>query len=171
LLAIYDTNETGTIKNKKIKIEDLRQLESIGLPTNDFSGTIVRLTAGESIDAGETLYLGGVTAGTTGGRVYKARSFVNNTKLPCMGIAVTTQTTTGSSVDVLLMGTVEFSAFTFNDGLGATGDNGKVVYLSTAQGELSVTAPNVAGQQVQVLGIVISGKQMLFNPDYNIIQL
>ena len=54
-VAICDTS-AGSAK-KKARIEDIRKLESILLSSNDFSGTIVRLTAGEIIAVGDALAL------------------------------------------------------------------------------------------------------------------
>ena len=144
------------------------QLESILLSsTEDFSGTIVRLTAGvANIVAGDALVLSTVTAG----RVLKARANVSDILTPCMGIAVTSQANIGSSVDVLLTGIVNSASFPFT-----SSDIGKPVFVSASSGDLTTTAPSVANQKVQVVGIVIkvsfTVKQMLFNPSYNIIKL
>jgi hypothetical protein len=159
-VAICDTSAGS---EKKARIEDIRKLESILLSQNDFSGTIVRLTAGVAITAGDALAL----SRTTGGRVVKARANASNTLTPCMGIAVTSQANIGSSVDVLLMGIVNNSTFPFT-----SSDIGKPVFVSSNSGDLTVTAPSGPSHKVQVVGIVINGgvsKQILFNPSYNII--
>ena len=83
-----------------------------------------------------------------------------------MGIAVTSQANIGSSVDVLLTGIVNSASFPFT-----SSDIGKPVFVSASSGDLTVTAPSVSGQKVQVVGIVIDIDKILFNPSYNIITL
>jgi len=155
-IAMSDTSASDA--SKKVRVEDLRKLESVLLPTNDFSGTIVRLTANETIAIGDALALSKSVAG----RVVKARSITNSLLVPCMGIA-TTAASSGGSIDVLISGIANYTVFPFT-----SADEGKVVYLGTSLGDFTVTAPSTGGQQVQVVGIVITTDQILFNPSYNI---
>jgi len=80
--------------------------------------------------------------------------------MPCTAIALETGTGTKK---VLLTGYVR------NDGWNWTA--GGLMYVSTAVGELTQTAPAGSGDQVQVIGYAVSADVMFFSPNLTLVEI
>jgi len=80
--------------------------------------------------------------------------------MPCTALALETGTGTKK---ILLLGYIR------NDGWNWT--TGDLVYVSTAVGELTQSAPNGSGEQVQVIGYATSTDVIFFNPNLALVQV
>lgn len=122
----------------------------IGTNANDAATTqsvINQYVADETIATGEILrFVTSSDVGLTEGRVIKA-SATNLDDGECIGIA----NTGGSQGDTIQVITSGDASVLFGS-IPSTTDNGKTVYLSTTDGEATLTAPNSSGNSVVKLG-------------------
>lgn len=120
-------------------------------PSNQTAtGTIISLTAGETLALGDLLYF------KSDGKVWKAKAD-STTTIPVMGLALASASANGS-VSVLLNGIYR------DDSLYAWTVGG-VVYISAAtSGAGTQTAPTATDNVSQVVGIATHADRIYFNP-------
>jgi len=105
--------------------------------------------AGESLRNRSAVRLG------VNGRSYLADAD-STTTMPCMGINITATTAAGQNVSVLISGFVELP--------GNVWTAGAKLYVSTAPGALTHTAPTGVSDLVQEVGFAMNTTQIYFNP-------
>ncbi len=73
-----------------------------------------------------------------------------------IGFAQDAAAMAGDSIDVIVSGTVAIADAEW-DSVPTTGDVGKLVFMSTTPGNLTLTAPSTSGDIVQKVGLVAVG--------------
>jgi len=71
-----------------------------------------------------------------------------------------------SEGEILFLGLIKSDGWNWTTG----GGNG-MLYASTSAGELTQTKPVSTGNQVQIVGIVITETLILFNPNYVVVEV
>jgi hypothetical protein len=164
LTAVYTTSGmkntdqvaiVDSTTSRKIAVDDFRRLDTAPSASTG-SGTIIRMTAGTAITAG---YAVASTAGTLVVKHANANAGVNQT-MPAIGIALNNASINGG-VDVLIHGIAYFTLF-------PTFTVGSQVFVDDLSGLLSNTAPQAAGDMVQVMGICIATDKVLINPSADV---
>lgn len=117
-----------------------------------YTGAYVSLTYGESITAGEAVYL------ASGGSVMRADASTTATT-PCIGLAMETASS-GSHV-VLMFGIYRNDTFNWTS-------VGQPIYLSITTGALSQTAPTGTDEVIQVVGVATHADRMIVWPNMDI---
>jgi len=105
--------------------------------------------AGEAISARDAVRFG------TNGRIYRTDADAV-AYMPCMGIALDAASAAGINVAVLIQGFVELP--------GNVWTAGAKLYVTTAPGALSHTAPTGVDDIVQEVGFAVNTTQIYFNP-------
>ena len=113
------------------------------------------------IEAGDTITQGNLLYWDANGHLVRADADAA-ASMPAVCFALNS-TTSGHNALVLMQGWVYNSAWTL-----AEGDE---VFVSTAIGGLTVTAPSDSGDQVQVIGIGLTEDLLWFNPDYTVLEI
>lgn len=132
----------------------------VGLSSN---GAGLALTSGAAIAAGDV-----VSVDTTngGGRLVKADANGGGTLDSVIGIALDTVGSAGSNVRVAtVVGSLVTVTF---DSAPADGDQGKIVYLSTTAGVVTLTAPSASGSTVFRVGVLQNATttKIVYMPQY-----
>lgn len=126
-------------------------------PDSDHSGggLYASMTVGENVVIGEVLYM------KNDGKLWKADANSTST-MPIVAIALGS-ITADTAGNVLKMG------FIRDDSWGWT--TGYLLFASGNAGEMTETAPNTSGDQVQVLGYAVSAHVVYFNPSYVLVEV
>jgi hypothetical protein len=120
-------------------------------PTSSLSatGTIITITAGENLSAGDVLRIG------VDGKYYKANASYN-TGVPAVALAI-------ENISASYTGRALVKGYWLD-----TSKNyqvGKDIYLATVAGGITQTPPTSDGNQIQKLGIALTNNLIEFNPD------
>jgi hypothetical protein len=120
-------------------------------PTSSLSatGTIITITAGENLSAGDVLKIG------VDGKYYKANASYN-TGVPAVALAI-------ENISASYTGRALVKGYWLD-----TSKNyqvGKDIYLATVAGGITQTPPTSDGNQIQKLGIALTNNLIEFNPD------
>jgi len=119
------------------------------------SGICIEDTVGEAVSLGDVLYM------KSDGKWWKADADAATT-MPGAGLA-TEAKTANQECKILLFGFFRDDSWSYT--------TGGILYVSTAPGPPTQTAPTGSGDQVQVLGIAITATVILFNPSYELVEL
>jgi len=116
-------------------------------------GLKVFVTAGEDIGDHKLVYI------ASDGKCYLADASSVST-MPSMGLSCGAigEDITG---EVIIAGLISLPEWNWTRG----GENG-LLYVSTDAGEFTQTKPSTTGDQVQVVGIPITGTMIMFSPNY-----
>ena len=118
---------------------------------HDYEGTIIQKAVGESVVFGELLYFDWTD------KEYKKADADASSTMPGLVIALESKVD-GENCKLLIAGWIrDDSAFDFA---------GTLVYASCTPGEITTTAPNASGDQVQIVGYAYSADILFFNPHY-----
>jgi hypothetical protein len=117
------------------------------------SGTIVSMTAGETLVAGDVVYF------KSDGKVWKADADAAGC-FPAIGISLS-GVNADAAANILLHGIFRDDTYTWTVG--------GVLYLADTPGAMTHTAPSTATDVVQVVGVAIHADRVLFNPSYNMV--
>jgi hypothetical protein len=120
-------------------------------PTSNLSatGTIITITAGENLSAGDVLKIG------VDGKYYKANASYSS-GVPAVALAI-------ENINVNSTGRALVKGYWLD-----TSKNyivGGDLYLSTTAGDITQTPPTSDGNQIQKLGIALTNNLIEFNPD------
>jgi len=153
-LAHRTTHESGGAD----EIKDMELDNSPG--TNDTgSGIITVDTVGETVAAGEILYM------KDDGKYWKADAdAVASMPAKVMAMAAITANNAGK---LLHMGYFRHDAWTWVLGNGEA----NLLFASITPGAMSVDQPVGAGDQVQVVGYVVTADIVFFNPSYELVEV
>jgi len=121
----------------------------------EYAGQTAIIEAGDTITQGNFLYW------DASGHLVRADADAA-ASMPAVCFALNS-TTSGHNALVLMQGWVYNSAWTL-----AEGDE---VFVSTAIGAVTTTAPSDSGDQVQVVGIALTEDLLWFNPDYTVLEI
>lgn len=110
---------------------------------------------GSTTVAGGKIYYLSETEGSTSWQVADADNLASSSYL----LAIAMGAGTASSVGMMLRGIVHHSQ------VNGANANGKPVYLSTAGGSLTLTAPSSANDYVRIIGYQLADNKLWFSPD------
>jgi hypothetical protein len=113
------------------------------------------MTAGENLVFGDVCYM------KSDGKLWKA-DYNSSTTMPGIAIA-------GESISAGTTGTFILPCSYVRDNTW-NWTAGSLLYTGTS-GSIASTAPSGSGDQIQVLGISISGDIILFNPSYVLVEV
>ncbi len=125
------------------------------LSDHGYDGLTARMTAGTALVFGDVCYIG------SDGKLELADAD-NTTYMPIVAMAVATISENASGV-VLFSGLVRDDSWTWTAG--------GLLYGSTTAGEMTQTAPNGAGDQVQSIGVAVSGNVTQFMPNLILVEV
>mgnify|MGYP001332928143 CR=1 FL=1 len=122
--------------------------------TNGVGEGDVLFLGSTSVAAGKAYYLYEVEGSATWG-IADADALASSSYI----LAIAMGSGTASSVGMLLRGVVHISS--------VTSDNcaGKPIYLSSNQGQLTLTAPSAADSYVRIVGYQVAENKIWFSPD------
>ena len=131
---------------------DTKRLYPQSIADGEASGLFSSMIVGESVVIGDVLYI------NTDGKLYKADASVNTT-LPAIAIAL--ETISSNNVgNVLNSGYLKNTSWSWS--------TGKILYLSTATGDITQTKPT-GTNLVQAIGYAYSSSIIYFNPSMLIV--
>ena len=117
------------------------------------SGLIAIKDIDPTVGFGETLRMG------SDGKLYQAIGD-DSTGVPCIALSI--EAGTGNK-DVLFRGFIRDDSWSWVLGNGAE----NLIYLSTdTAGELTQSPSEASGNQIQIVGVVMSSTVIYFNPEY-----
>jgi hypothetical protein len=119
------------------------------------SGFLGKGVAGESLEAYKLAHLN-----SSGNWVYANASAESS--MPAIGMT-TGEIPSGKRGTFLLLGLVNNSAWNLTPG--------ELLYASKTNGEITMTPPQESGDQVQVVGKVLSQTLIMFNPTYVLVEV
>jgi hypothetical protein len=122
------------------------------------SGWIDTITLGETVSAGQTVYIKSDGA-------YWLSDASATTTMPAVAIMLEAGTA-AQSKKALFWGFMRNDAWSWSFG----GDAG-ILYASTIVGELTQTKPSTSGDQVQVMGVAKSATVIIFNPNFGLAEV
>lgn len=141
--AIYtldNITDNGSTTTNDIEVGELTATEVI----SDLRGSVIfKAEAGEAITKGQAVYISGLSGNTP---IVSLANSSNSSKMPSFGIASNTSAS-GTPVDVVLFGTIS--------GLDtSTYSLGDVLYVGSADGALTSSAPTGESSSIQNVGKV-----------------
>jgi len=119
------------------------------------SGLISYEVAGETLLKGKLVYL------DSGGNWLYADASAE-ASMPAVGLTLEA-IPAGVRGKILFIGKFQYSGWSFTPG--------SLLFASTSEGEISMTAPNQSGEQVQAVGKALSQTLILFNPSYVLVEV
>ena len=117
-----------------------------------------KFVSGEDIGDHKLVYI------ASDGKCYHTNANSVST-MPVVGISCGA-ISSGSEGEILLIGLIKSDGWNWTTG----GGNG-MLYASTDAGELTQVKPLSTGNQVQIVGAVITETLMLFNPNYVLVEV
>ena len=144
-----------------IDLEEVNKIRFSGdEPTSNQTGngiTVEDVAAGENVGVGEVVYL------KSDGEWWRTDADAEATAKGMLGIALETKTD-GVNMKTMLKGF-------YRDDTAFGWTAGDVLYLSTAIGNLTATAPSGSGDIVRVVGYAVTDDLIYFNPDGTYVEI
>jgi len=153
-----DAAAVSAVEANGLDLESGKNMKVVSALTSDntWSGMTAVLTAGENLAINELGYI------KSDGKVWKAKADAAAT-MPCVVIATGTINADNAGVFLML-------GFMRDDDWDWT--PGGSIYVSEATGgALTQSAPDGAGEQVQILGVALTADIIMFKPDLTLVEI
>jgi len=148
---------TGILHTSPPILLDRYHIFGRDLPRNhEGSGVIIEDEVGENVGQGDVLYLR-----QADGKWWRADAD-SSSSMPGAGIAMQPRAA-GLSCRILKIGFFRDDSWSYT--------TGGILYVSTAPGPPTQTAPTGSGDQVQVLGFAVGPTVIWFSPCYELVEL